>query len=252
MASIETDRGIGVILSNFESDYITHVMEDSLNIENRFRPFANPMPNFVDILQRNFLATLAEAPDYRDKINDVVASTYQEIILMICKYYNLKFCMPFEMIDDPAELYGVTRSLYEVFVANFTNYMVDFFTNYIIKNADQIANYLANGDYIKPKETGLYDRKRYVDPKFILIHANINAVIQNMASYDISLYDMLNYFFDPATASRISSMLTDIGDIYKTYYASCIIDPRYSAGIITNVKLKLQSLTYENVEIEMK
>ena len=73
-----------------------------------------------------------------------------------------------------------------------------------------------------------------------------------MASYDISLYDMLNYFFDPATASRISSMLTDIGDIYKTYYASCIIDPRYSAGIITNVKLKLQSLTYENVEIEMK
>ena len=48
--SIDTDMGIGSILSNFETPWIMHTVQDSLNM--KFRPFSEPMPNFVDILNR--------------------------------------------------------------------------------------------------------------------------------------------------------------------------------------------------------
>jgi hypothetical protein len=252
MGAIDTDMAIGTILSNFSSDYITHVMEDSLQLEKKFRPFGEPMPNFVDVLNRNFLAVYAEAPDYSDKVQEVRIETFKEIILMICRYYNLSFCAPFEEIP-PEELYGIARKMYDIFVSNYTDNMINFFTGYIIRNADQIIKYLqSDPTAIKPKEVGLYDHKNYIDPKFILIHANINKVIYNMASYDIDLTTLLSYFYDQIAFIRMNSLLRDNGDIYKNHYAICLRDQRYVAGILTNVKLRLQSMTYETIQIETK
>ena len=252
MASIETDAAIGTILSNFSSEYIEHVMEDSLQLDRRFRPFGDPLPNFVSVLNRNFVAVQIEAPDYQDKVQEVRTETFREIILMICRYYNLRFCVPFEEIS-PEELYGIAEKMYDVFVSNFSSYLINFFTSYIVKNADQIIQYLQKDpDAIKPKEVGIYDQKYYIDPKYILIHANVNKVIYNMASYDINLQTLMSYFFDPVTWSRMSMLLEDCGDIYKNYYAVCITDNRYTAGVLTNVKLRLQSVTFEAVQIETK
>ena len=49
--SLDTDAGIGTILSHFDSAYIEHIVSDSLQM--KYRPFSNaPMPNIIDILQR--------------------------------------------------------------------------------------------------------------------------------------------------------------------------------------------------------
>ena len=101
----------------------------------------------------------------------------------------------------------------------------------------------------KPKESGLYSPKNFIDPKFILIHANINKVIYNMAGYDIPIQILLSYFLDYTTSSRLGSLFIDNGDIYKTHYACYILDQRYSAGVLTNIKLKLQAKTQEAMRI---
>ena len=79
---IDTDAGIGSILSNFSSEYIDHIIDDSLNM--KFRPYEGAMPNIVDILQRQFGLVIANAPDYKDKTEDVQLETYKEIIYKIC------------------------------------------------------------------------------------------------------------------------------------------------------------------------
>ena len=56
--NIDTDAGIGNILSNLDSDYILHVVEDSLSKSKKFRPFDEPMPNMVDIWERYFIEIL--------------------------------------------------------------------------------------------------------------------------------------------------------------------------------------------------
>lgn len=244
---IDTDAGIGTILSYFDTNYINHIILDSLNM--KFRPFDGPMPNMIDVLERQFLGITSNAPDYRDKISDVRIETYKEIINMICNYYGLLFAEDFDSLTSE-EIHGIAHCLYDIFISRFTDYMINFFVSYIINNAIDISNYLKLDETaIKPKESGMYAPKNFVDEKFILIHANVNKVIYNMAGYDINLQQLLNYFVDQNTAMRLGSLLVDNGDIYKTHYASYILDQRYQAGVLTNIKLKLQAQTQEAMQI---
>lgn len=236
--NIDTDAGIGSIMSNFDSDYIIHVVEDSLS--KKFRPFDGPMPNMVDVLEREFKLVLDNAPDYREKIMDVRNATYVEIITIIMDYYQLRLNLE---TYNPEEIYTISRHLYDVFVSRFTDNMINFFTSYIIDNSDYIYNYLKNMDNIvRPKDNGAYAKDNFIDEKFILIHANINIVIYNIAGYDINLGTLLRYFFDRNTAEYFSNLLSDGGDIYKYHYASYILSNN-AAEVITRIKLELQSRT---------
>lgn len=247
VGSIDTDSGIATILSHFSTSYIEHVVDDSLRM--RFRPFDQPMPNMVDILQRQFLSISVNSPDYTDKVAEVREETFKEIIYKICSFYNLTFTGDFQSMNIE-EIYGIAHILYDIFISRFTDYMINFFVSYIIDNRDSIISYLkTTDDYVKPKEVGAYSPKLYIDPNYIAIHANINTVVYNMAAYDISLETLLRYFVDPITLQRLSGLLVDNNDIYKKHYASYILDQRYSAGVLTNIKLKLQSRTQEIMNI---
>ena len=124
--------------------------------------------------------------------------------------------------------------------------MINFFVSYIVNNADSIYAYLHKDENArKPKEAGMYSPKNYISPKYILIHANVNQVIYNMVGYDISFQEMLNYFLGPVIGQRIGTLFVDTGDIFKTHYASLVLDQITSAGVLTNVKLKLQARTIE-------
>ena len=241
--SIDTDAGIGTILSYFSSDYILHVVQDSLSM--KFRPFQDDMSNMVDVLERQFMAVYANSPDYKEKVLDTRNETYAEIIRIICQYYDLTFTGDTDSMNDQ-EIYGIARTVYDIFISKFTQSLVGFFTSYIMNNIDDIYNYLVNDpNSIKPKESGAYSAKNYIDPKYITIHANINQVIYNMASYDIPLQMILDYACEPAVAMTLSNMLADNGDIYKNKYASYIKDPAYSASLLTAIKLALQASTQE-------
>lgn len=244
--SIDTDSGIGTILSHFSSSYIEHIVDDSLKM--KYRPFINePMPNIVDIINRQINAVLVNAPDYIDKVKDVKNESFKEIILKICNYYNLTFTGDLDNIFGD-ELYSIAHVLYDIFISRFTEYMNNFFTSYILNNADSIYAYLeADETSIKLKDNAVY--ARYIDPKFALIHANVNKVMYNLAGYDISLDELLLYFLGPAQYMPISQLLLDNGDIYKNHYACYILNQMSSAGILTNVKLYLQARTQEGIKI---
>ena len=241
---IDTDQALGTILSNFSSDYILHVVQDSLSI--KFRPFSDEMPNICDILERQFAAVYANAPDYIDQVSYTRSETYQEIIRIICNYYNLEFTGVFEDIEDN-ELYGIARTLYDIFVSRFTMYCMSFFTRYIVDNKEDIYNMINNNP--EANRTKEYAKKVVDDSIMLLIHANINNIILAMPTFDISLNQLLQYFCDTATYNRLSSLLVDRGDIYKNYYASYITNPKTTAEMITSIKLSLQSVTYEIKEL---
>ena len=82
--SVDTDAGLATILSRFDSQYIVDVVSDSLKM--RFRPFNLPMPNMVQILERQFQIVYEMSPDYKEKIDQCKIDTYREIINIICNY----------------------------------------------------------------------------------------------------------------------------------------------------------------------
>ena len=240
--SIDTDMAIGSILSNFDTSWVMNTIHDSLNM--KFRPFGEPMPNFVDILNRQFDSVIDAGPDYKEKINETKIDTYKEIITAICDYYGLVFTEPFEEIN-PVELYGIAHTMYDIFISRFTDYMIHFFVTYITQNIDSIYNYLMNDDTVKKPRDKDIPVKSYVNPKCHIIHANLNKIVMNMISYDIPLNTLLSYFVDQNTLYRLSMLLTDTGDIFKNHYAVYLQDQRYMADLLTSIKLKLQSNTQE-------
>ena len=241
---IDTDSGIGSILSNFETAWVMHTVEDSLNL--KFRPFDSPLPNFVDILNRQFDMLVVAGEDYKEKVETVRIETYKEIIDAICSYYGLVLTAPIDNMNI-AEVYGITRTIYDVFISRFTEYIIDFYITYIIQNSDAIYNYLINDpDVKKLKEKEVVNNNIYLDSKFMLIHANLNKVILNMTTYDIPLNTLLKFFLDTPIYNTISEYLQDTGDIYRNHYASYLTDNRYMAELLTAIKLKLQSQTITN------
>lgn len=247
IGSIDTDAGIGTILSRFESQYILDVVNDSLRM--RFRPFNTPMPNMADVLERQFALVYQSAPDYREKIDDCRTETYKEIISSICNFYQLQMSPEIDSISIE-ELYGITSIMYDVFISRFTDHMIDFFTNYIVTNVDQITEYLnADPSTIRIKDNTMYQSKQYIDPKWILIHQNVNKIVYNMAAYDITFENILRYILDANMTDRIISLFSDTNSIYKNHYANYVLDSTTSSGVYTNIKLKLQSVTQLKVNI---
>ena len=245
--NISTDAAIGSILSNFETSWIMNSVDGSLNL--RFRPFAEPMPNFVDIVNRQLDAVLANSPDYKDQVEETKFETNKEIIQAICRYYNISFTVPFEEIH-PVELYGISHTMYDIFVSRFTDYMVDFFIMYIINNTDSIYAYLTSNGEKKPKEKELQGRN-FIDPKFYVIHNNLNTIVMNMVYYDITIADLLSYFLPQNISVRMIELLQDNGDIYKYHYAIFLQDQRYVADLLTVIKLKMQAKTQEIYQLNV-
>lgn len=245
--SIDTDMAIGSILSNFESAWVMNTVNDSLQM--RFRPFAQPMPNYVDILERQFNTLLVAGSDFKEKVQETRNESYIEIIQAICGYYHLVFTKPFEEIN-PVELYGIAHSIYDIFISRFTDYMIDFYIKYIINNMDSIYSYLMSDENIKKPRDKDAMAKSYIDPKFMVIHANLNKIVMNMTAYDIPLDVLLAYFVDQPTAATLSQLLVDTGDIYKNYYAVYLHDQRYMSQLLTRIKLELQARTQESFNVK--
>ena len=151
---------------------------------------------------------------------------------------------------DEETIHTIAKFMYDIFISRFTDNMINFFTSYIIDNADGIYNYLKNMDNINhPRDTGVYSKNNFIDEKYILINANANIVIYNIAGYDISLSTLLNYFFDINLAGYLNSILEDTQDIYKYYYAEYIKSPIDGPEVITRIKLELQSRTTNNINL---
>jgi hypothetical protein len=206
------------------------------------------MPNFVDILNRQFSTILAASPDYKDKVEFTRDETYKEIINTICNYYNLSFTEDFANISS-TELYGIAHIIYDIFVSRFTDYMINFYISFIINNIDNIYANLINDDTVKKIRDKDLPVKSYINPKLHLIHANLNKVILDMETLDIPLELLLQLFTDNSTASRLSQLLEDRGDIYKNYYTIYLKDQRYMAEMLTCIKLRLQAATQQAYDI---
>lgn len=238
---INSEKAVGTILSKFSTNFIMDVIDD--NIKMKFRPFNVGPANFVIVLEQNYQMTKLQNPSFVNEIENNRAQTYREIINKICKFYNLQFIGEQYQELNPNDLFNLASILFDIFVSNFTNRMIEFFVRYIVNNKDDIYNSIENAEEIrKNKEMTSYGRKMYTDPKLVVIHSSLNSVIMNIASHDIPLALLLTYLTDRDTAAYLSGMIVDINDIYKNHYASYILNELTKADIFTSIKLTMQNM----------
>lgn len=238
ITSVDTDRAIYDILSNFSYDFIKDSIEKS--IQYKFRPYSMRMPNLPAILEKKFQAILVNCPDYKDRILDKRSETYGNLIDIVCGFYHLQVTT-----EIPEEhLFTVANLLYRILVSEFTERMISFFVNYIISHMDELMNYLP--DDRKVSRTS-YAKKLYSQQEYITVYDNMEQILFNiMTNLDIPMNQLLVYLSDQMSSDILCSYISDCGDLYKNYYVYYLKNPDTWSDMISTIKLNYVSSTSQN------
>ena len=242
--NVNTDSAIANILNQLSFDYIYHIVNDSLNM--KFRPYSAPMPNIPYSLEQNFKMQLDAVPSSRDDILQKREEVNLTIIKILCDYYNLSY----NASDD---VYSDAFYLYKFLVSDFTNTVVLFYVNYIIQEKKHIYDNLNLQDAKKNKDSSYtYSKKLYSNNIIAAIHSNIIPIVKDIATYNISLQDVIDVRYmgdEQNTAYHLNSIISDNGYFYD-YIRSFVTSDTTMADVINCIKLQLQTVTGEMIRLQ--
>ena len=130
LTNIKTDQALNSILEKFDTNYIIHIVEDSINM--RFRPYNTAMPGLnamEEYFQRNINAF---PPTDVEQIIAVRYETYRKIIDIVCNFYNLTY------IENPqVDIYSVIQNLFILETIKDTDSGTKYYERIIFKATEQ-------------------------------------------------------------------------------------------------------------------
>lgn len=235
---INNEYNISEILAHFGSEYTMHALEDKL--ENIDYTSSLIEPNFVSAYETNFKLMEEDHPGDSQNIRSVREEVYREIIRLLCDRFNLSF----NTVDDTIDLYTAAYYLYDFLVCNRNNIMVNFFTAFIVNNKDNVHGALNAEDIKKNKDSSsAYGKRVYVDPKYIVISANIPKIINYISTFDIKLSNIFqSVYVDYRLVQFLDNAFADKGNFFRDYYCSAVNNIEIAPIIITNIRLALQRI----------
>ena len=239
VTNVNIDNQLSGILSRFNDDYIFDVIKESLN--NRFKVYSLPKPNVVAAFENNFKQITNGFASYTDEISNTRRRVYTDIINIICNFYNFTFNS-----NDETDYYSAAYSLYDFFVCSFTEYIKNFYVMFLIRERNSIYSAMDLGNIRKENEpTFGYSKQLFKDPKLAAIHCNLETVIYQMGTFDITLPTIIETacMSNPSIGNYISSLVNDTtGRFFIDHYQRLIFNSPDSTDILTYIKLYLQQI----------
>ena len=238
ISNVNIDNQLAGILSQFNEDYIMDVVKDSL--ENSIRVYAPRRPNIVSAYETTFKDLTNGFSSNTDEILNTRARVYNQIISIICNFYNFNFVTN----DDTIDLYSAAYWLYDFLVANFTENLKNFYVFYFIRERESIESALQLLQTRSNDPVFGYSKKLFKDPKLAAIHSNIEYVIEQMSSFSVDLWTILNCVYQQQfnVPSYIMSLISDTGNFFNDYYEAAILQSNEAADLLTYIKLALQQI----------
>lgn len=235
---ISNEFNVTQLLAHFDSDYVIGALEEKLNDINYTSSLEEV--NIVASFEQNFKMMENEFPGDSQNIKMVREQVYRQIIDILCDKFNLKFNNTDEFID----LYSAAFYLYDFTVSKRNINLINFITSFIINNKDSLYQALDLDSYRKNKDsTTLYNKHIYTNNKFALISANIEKVINYIATFDIKLLNIFqSVYINQQIVMFLDNAFADNGNFFKDYYYSMIINPILAPRIITDIRFQLQKI----------
>lgn len=246
--SISTESEISLILSHFNSEYIFNLIED--NISNKFKYYQTNMPNVVAAYEQYFkqLSMTYTNQGDKERIEKVKLETYSEIINILCNKHNLVFNH-----EENQDLYSAAYYLYDFLICKYTDNLVLFFTNFILKEKNSIYESLNLNDYKKSKDSStIYNKKIYKNPKIAIITANLEYVISNICVFDIPFNVLLNNIYqDNKSMIRfIENIVQPKCDFFKDNYVRSL-NTNLRPILLTDIRLEIQKHSIEEFDLNL-
>lgn len=237
--NIISDSEISSILSHFSPEMAFDTIDFILQNKSVYYSPAIAKANIINGYEMMFRQYLEQYPDYNKEFRENRDNLYRAIIDKICTSHNLSY-----NIDPGTDIFTLAFYLYQFLISDFSNYIIAFFTRYIIKEKTNIIEMIEAIDKNKNSSTS-YSKKIYKggSNKLSVIHSNLDIVLENIRGFDISLEDIINVVFenDKNLAAMLNSSIIDNGAFYKNFYVSFL--NIHFPEMITSIRLQLQPPT---------
>lgn len=235
--NIQSETEVAVILSNFSTDYIYGAINDML--KERTSTFTNmSRPNYVMGLEASFKEMLDAYPSDRDNILATRDKTYEEIMNIIAKSFNLELSY-----DETIDKFSMASYMYDFFVSNYDQYLCQFFSRFISREKEGLYAALCLDESKKSKDIStIYNRKTYVDQKMAIINANLDKVIGYISNLDFDMNTILNFIYPdkPETVSLFLNHVKPMVDFFQSAYVGLLQNPMVYPLARTSIMLELQ------------
>jgi len=237
--NIQSETETAVILSNASTEFIYGVIGDILNTRLQNFDLA-PRPNYVLSYETDFKQMLEEYPDGENNTRLVRDKTYEEIIGIIAKSFDLQV-----NFDETVDRFTLASAMFDFFVSNYDQYVCQFFSKFITREKDGLYNALNLDDDKKSKDvTTLYNKKQYNDPKMAIINSNLDRAIGYIKQLDFTMEDILTSVYPgrPEVVSMFSDHVKPLVDFFKSSYVSLLENPMIYPLALLAIKIELQKL----------
>lgn len=235
MTNVNIDNALAGILDRFDEDYVMDVVKRS--IEKRFRPYDQKMPNVVYGFEQQFVSIFANFGSNNDDVAQKRQEVYVDIINTLCVAHNFTF-----NAADDMDYYSAAYYLYQFLVSEYTTNIITFFTNFLITERNGIYQSLNLAEFRKNDMALHYSKKIFRDEKLGMIHGCMAYVMDNIQSFDIDFYSVLNHVYaDKSIARYIYSLVVDNMNFFKSFYMADVLNPKISADLQTLIKMNLQT-----------
>ncbi len=230
--NFHAENEVAEILSHFSPGFIQGFITEKLN--NRLNYQVMQPVNDVDALEQNFKQIIDYYPEEQQRIWQTRSNTYFEIISEIIRTYNLSIPQGYESISG---YYMEASLLYDFLVSGFKSNAIEFFSNIIIENSEDIYKYLNMDD---KRDATIYAKKFFTnDIKLGVLLNNIGPVISVISQMDYTLDDILKNIYTRDNYEVLSNFISDNGDFYRNFYIS-LFNSYAGAPIITDIRIAIQ------------
>lgn len=242
--NIFNEADLSNILMNCGFENIIDIIEN--NIDYRFNNNITNLAGTIENVFKIHIANVGEGNPALNSLKEIKEQAYTNIINIICNKFNITFNSEFYTGD----LYTVAYILYNFLISNFRDNISNFYTNFIIREKNNIYDILEIARFKKQKNsTTIYNKKTYNNQKLGLIAANLNFVLDNMSTFDLSFNNIIENIFynDINIAKFILTYFIPNGDFYKDTILP-IFNSVYKSTLIIDISHKINQLSIDNTD----
>lgn len=239
--NILNESDMSNILEHFTPEYMYDIMDNVIEANKSNSPisYSMPHPNLVASFESNFKYLANIDSESEDKVESLRIEVYSKLIEFLCKRFDLSLNIDTALFND---YFSLAYHLYDFLISNFNVYLTTFLTNFIYNEKDQLFLSMNLEEQRKNKDSAtIYGKKIFnEDPKFAIMIANLNQVLQNIMSFDFPFETIVCSVCGPQPGKLIATYIVPNNDFFNTVYKPAFNNPVANSILITNIRLMLQ------------
>lgn len=241
ISNIYSENQLANVIGYMNIDSILSILQSTVESP---KTMTERLPNFVHSLDIHYNALLSDPNIELEMVERLKYDRLNKLNAIIDFIGNI-FMVDIDKDNISYDnIFTLAYYLYEIFINYYKN-TVNFFVSYILKNKSTIYDSYNLSEFKKNKDSStIYNKKIYKNHKVAIIVSNLELVVKNISSLDISfeeyLYSISN---NPSINQFLLNMISPDPNFFKKIIGLIYNNINTYQSLISDVRVQLSNAT---------